>query len=101
MSKPKAYIASPMGFVENTRTWYDNTLLPTVSNMSNHLTRGLSMLHIYLKLILQKGPPRLGGARNATLSNHTRRIDLVIAVSFDQEPPDTGTVAEIALCSGS
>ncbi len=95
MSKPKAYIASPMGFAESTRTWYDNTLLPTVSKY----VEPLDPWTVDVTHILETDPTErpalwveLGMQHYQTIQEEA---DLVIAV-LDQEPPDTGTVAEIA-----
>jgi nucleoside 2-deoxyribosyltransferase len=84
----RAYVASPYGFAESTKTWYDATLLPLIAQHLEVLdpwtvpTEGTGA-ETWLAL----------GARHLATIEHD--ADLVVAC-LDQEPPDNGTVVEVA-----
>lgn len=87
----KAYVASPYGFAESTRTWYETTLLPLIREHVDVLdpweiqpgSFGDDPAATWLAL----------GARHLHTIEHD--ADLVVAC-LDQEPPDNGTVVEVA-----
>ena len=90
-ARHRAYVASPYGFAESTRQWYEATLLPLVREHVDVLDPWSVPLD----------PP--GSDPSARLlalgERHLRTIDseadLVVAC-LDQEPPDNGTVIEVA-----
>ncbi|MCD2198230.1 nucleoside 2-deoxyribosyltransferase [Actinomycetospora endophytica] len=85
-----AYLASPYGFAESTRHFYTDRLLPVVRShvdvidpweadlpdADERAERWLALGEFHLRSI-------------------TERADLVVAC-LDQEPPDNGTVVEVA-----
>lgn len=81
--KPPCYVASPYGFAESTKAFYYETLLPLVSKYVTVLdpwtAEPMPMLD-------------LGERHLDTIANEAK---LVIAC-LDQEPPDNGTVVEVA-----
>ncbi|GLZ49417.1 hypothetical protein Acsp06_56020 [Actinomycetospora sp. NBRC 106375] len=87
----RAYVASPYGFAESTRTWYETTLLPRLRE------------HVDVIDPWTVQPEAAGHDPAATWlalgERHLRTIeheaDLVVAC-LDQEPPDNGTVVEVA-----
>ena len=85
-----AYVASPYGFAESTRGWYDAVLLPLVR-------RHVEVIDPWAETPTEHPDPAerwLGlGARH--LANISERADLVVAC-LDQEPPDAGTLVELA-----
>jgi nucleoside 2-deoxyribosyltransferase len=91
VTRPRAYVASPYGFAESTRTWYETTLLPLIRR------------HVDVLDPWAVQPDGVGDDPAATWlalgERHLRTIeqdaDLVVAC-LDQEPPDNGTVVEVA-----
>ncbi|WP_433802321.1 nucleoside 2-deoxyribosyltransferase [Actinomycetospora sp. CA-084318] len=85
-----AYVASPYGFAESTRPFYEEHLLPTVR-------RRVEVIDPWTVELPTGGEPRdrwlaLGDVHLASIAE---RADLVVAC-LDQEPPDNGTVVEVA-----
>ena len=86
----RAYVASPYGFAESTRLWYDTVLLPLVA-------RHVEVLDPWAQPLGDETDPverwlGLGARHLATISE---RADLVVA-GLDQEPADAGTLVELA-----
>lgn len=85
-----AYVASPYGFAESTRPFYDEQLLPLVR-------RHVEVIDPWTVELPAGDEPRdrwlaLGDVHLASIAE---RADLVVA-GLDQEPPDNGTVVEVA-----
>lgn len=82
-----AYVASPYGFAESTRLFYTERLLPLVGR--------------YVEVIdpwavdLPTGEDPWLALGEVHLASIAERADLVVAC-LDQEPPDNGTVVEVA-----
>lgn len=95
IEKPNCYVASPYGFAESTRNWYYKKFLPI---LENHVII-LDPWSVSVKDIL-KAPPdercelwtKLGEHHLDTIAKEAK---LVVA-GLDQEPPDNGTVCEVA-----
>lgn len=85
-----AYVASPYGFAESTRGWYETVLLPLVR-------RHVEVIDPWVEVPIEHDEPRERwlelGARH--LRNVSERADLVVA-GLDQEPADAGTLVELA-----
>ena len=85
-----AYLASPYGFAESTRGWYETVLLPLVR-------RHVVVIDPWAEALIDHDEPRERwlelGARH--LRAITERADLVVAC-LDQEPADAGTLVELA-----
>jgi nucleoside 2-deoxyribosyltransferase len=93
--RPACYIASPCGFAESTRLWYRTVLVPLVAARAEVL----DPWSVDTSHIVSAAPGDayelsvdLGLANYRTIAE---RADLLVAV-LDQEPPDNGTVAEVA-----
>ncbi len=85
-----AYVASPYGFAESTRLFYTDRLLPLVR----------SHVDVIDPWEVELPPGGEAAARwlalgDVHLCSITERADLVVAC-LDQEPPDNGTVVEVA-----
>lgn len=85
-----AYLASPYGFAESTRAFYEQTLLPL-------LREHVQVIDPWSVELGDIADPRerwldLGDRHLDAISE---RADLVVAC-LDQEPPDNGTVVELA-----
>jgi nucleoside 2-deoxyribosyltransferase len=85
-----AYVASPYGFAESTRLFYTERLLPLVRSH-------VDVIDPWEADLPAGDDP--AGRWLALGENHLRaiaeRADLVVAC-LDQEPPDNGTVVEVA-----
>ena len=97
MSVPKEewYIASPSGFAESTNLWYEERLLPMVSKY----IEPLDPWAIDTKYILDAPKEdrsklwlELGERHLDTIKNQAKGVIAIL----DQEPPDNGTVVEVA-----
>ncbi|NMO88162.1 nucleoside 2-deoxyribosyltransferase [Actinomycetospora sp. TBRC 11914] len=85
-----AYVASPYGFAESTRHFYDQRLLPLVR-------AHVDVIDPWVVDLPPGDDPAqrwlaLGDVHLAAIAE---RADLVVAC-LDQEPPDNGTVVEVA-----
>jgi nucleoside 2-deoxyribosyltransferase len=82
-----AYVASPYGFAESTRLFYTERLLPVVR-------RHVEVIDPWTAELPTGDDPwlALGDVHLASIAD---RSDLVVAC-LDQEPPDNGTVVEVA-----
>jgi nucleoside 2-deoxyribosyltransferase len=78
------YAASPCGFAESTRFWYDYQLLPTLRRFYGEVIDPFRQD--------QSQDPELIAERNFRAIRE--RADLVVAV-LDGSPPDEGTVIEV------
>ncbi len=92
--KPNCYVASPYGFAESTKTFYEGTLLPMLRRHVNVLDPwSVDVGHILSAPTEDR--PRLwfdlGDHHYETIKTQAK---LLIAC-LDQEPPDNGTVAEV------
>jgi nucleoside 2-deoxyribosyltransferase len=94
MSIP-TYIASPYGFAEGTRYWYREVFLPLVSTY----VEVLDPWSVPLDHILSAAPEDRAELWIAHGQRHydtiAEKAKLLIAL-LDQEPPDNGTVCEVA-----
>jgi nucleoside 2-deoxyribosyltransferase len=91
--KVPTYIASPYGFADSTRSWYYRTFIPL-------LEKHVEVLDPWAEVL-----PTLSADASATdrwfqlgcrhLDNIKKNARLLVA-GLDQEPPDTGTVVELA-----
>lgn len=92
-SYPKCYIASPCGFSESTKLWYDTNLLPLLEMYVDVLDPwSVSVDHI-LKAPAGEKPglwTDLGEHHFDTIED----ANFLVAI-LDQEPPDNGTVCEV------
>jgi nucleoside 2-deoxyribosyltransferase len=94
-TRPTCYVASPCGFADATRLWYETVLLPLVEAYAVVLdpwSVDASQMASAKAVAPQEVSLALGEAHYAAIRN---RADLLVAV-LDQEPPDNGTVAEVA-----
>jgi nucleoside 2-deoxyribosyltransferase len=92
-NKPNCYVASPDGFAESTKYWYDNVLLPM---LDNYVTV-IDPWRIDVSQILEaEGVKKreLWTDLGDKCYDDVDRSKLVIAL-LDQEPPDNGTVSEV------
>lgn len=83
--KPPCYVASPYGFAESTKEFYYGTLLPLVSKY-------VTVIDPWAVDVGTMSWLDLGEHHLETIANEAR---LVVAC-LDQEPPDNGTVVEVA-----
>jgi nucleoside 2-deoxyribosyltransferase len=93
--RPACYVASPCGFAESTRLWYETVLLPLVGTYAVALDPWSTEIESTAPAdaaARYKHSLDLGEAHYATIAE---QADLLVAV-LDQEPPDNGTVAEVA-----
>lgn len=91
--KVPTYIASPYGFADSTRSWYYGTFIPLLKR------------HVEVLDPWAEAPLPLSADASATdrwlelgcrhLDNIKDNAQLLVA-GLDQEPPDTGTVVELA-----
>jgi nucleoside 2-deoxyribosyltransferase len=82
-----AYVASPYGFAESTGLFYAERLLPLVR-------RYVDVIDPWAE-DLPEGDDRWLALGDVHLASIADRADLVVAC-LDQEPPDNGTVVEVA-----
>jgi hypothetical protein len=82
-----AYVASPYGFAESTRLFYTEQLLPLVG-------RYVDVIDPWA-VDLPTGDDHWLALGDIHLASIAERADLVVAC-LDQEPPDNGTVVEVA-----
>ncbi|MDL5160573.1 nucleoside 2-deoxyribosyltransferase [Actinomycetospora termitidis] len=82
-----AYVASPYGFAESTRLFYTEQLLPLI-------TRHVDVIDPWA-VDLPQGDDRWLALGDIHLDSIAERADLLVAC-LDQEPPDNGTVIEVA-----
>lgn len=95
IEKPNCYVASPYGFAGSTLDWYNRIFLPL---LENHVTV-LDPWSVSVEDILKASPnerpelwTKLGEHHLDTIAKEAK---LVVA-GLDQEPPDNGTVCEVA-----
>ena len=92
--KPICYVASPYGFAESTKHWYTSILLPVLNKYVDVIDPWLvDGSHIFAapKEDRQGLWMDIGDAHFSSIE----RAWLIIAF-LDQEPPDGGTVCEVA-----
>ena len=95
MAKLTCYVASPLGFSETTRLWYESKLLPLLKEYVTVLDPwSVEVAHIL------SSPSADRPALWLELGEHhldtvAQKAKLVVAI-LDQEPPDNGTVIEVA-----
>jgi nucleoside 2-deoxyribosyltransferase len=93
--RPACYVASPCGFAASTQLWYESVLLPLVEAHATVLDPwSVDISHIASAKVAHQYELMLdlGEAHYTTIAD---QADLVVAI-LDQEPPDNGTVAEVA-----
>ncbi len=99
-NKPKAYVASPYGFAEGTKYWYDKVFLPLVSKY----IEPIDPWKFDVKPILEADENDKPGLWMDFGDNFYEIIKseakLLIAI-LDQEPPDIGTVCEVVWASAN
>jgi hypothetical protein len=93
--KEEWYIASPSGFAESTKLWYESELLP----MASKYVIPLDPWAVDVSSILAATPTEkpnlwldLGDHHYNTIRDRAKGLIAIL----DQEPPDNGTVAEAA-----
>ena len=88
------YVASPSGFAESTRYWYEEKLLPLIRTYVDVVDPWAVDPTNILEASDEVRPGLwldLGDHHYDTI----RDVDMMVAI-LDQEPPDNGTVAEVA-----
>lgn len=97
-SRPSCYVASPYGFAESTCTWYTNTFLPVLAPHVRVVDPWAVPVD-HIDAMDQVDRPE-AWVRHGLLHLNTIKsgIDLVVA-ALDQEPPDAGTLIELATAS--
>lgn len=90
--RPTAYVASPYGFAESTRLFYEERLLPVVQRHVEVIDPWKAALPDDDEADPARRWLALGDVHLASIAE---RSDLVVAC-LDQEPPDNGTVVEVA-----
>lgn len=93
--KPIGYVASPYGFAESTRGFYYDTLLPLVKRHITVIDPWAEDVSPILAAKPKDQPSMWLDLGETHLNNIATRAKIVVA-SLDQEPPDSGTVIEIA-----
>lgn len=91
--KVPTYIASPYGFADSTRSWYYDTFIPL-------LEKYVAVLDPWAEAPLKHSVDvsatdrwlNLGCRHLDNIKNNAR----LLVAGLDQEPPDTGTVVELA-----
>lgn len=98
-SKPRCYVASPLGFTESGRYWYERVLLPLLAPLVEIVDPWSITSGDEVNDARQRGKLRdlwlAIGRRNFSAIDN---CDIVVAV-LDGDPPDVGTVAEVAWAS--
>lgn len=99
-SRPRCYVASPLGFTEGGRAYYASTYLPALATVVEPVDPWSLTSHSEIQEALARGHERKLwleiAARNAAA---IRSSDLVAAYLEGQEP-DSGTVAEVGFAVG-
>lgn len=100
MGRPLCYVASPLGFSEPGRHYYENVYLPALSQVVDpidpwSLTTDAEVAEARSsgrerELALEIGRRNADGIRRATL----------LAALLDGQEPDSGTVAEVGFAAG-
>ena len=93
--KPEGYVASPYGFAESTRDFYTNKLLPIVARYIDVLDPWAVDVDHILTADASEQPKLwldLGDFHFDTIRDRAK----ILVAGLDQEPPDNGTVAEVA-----
>lgn len=100
MSRPRCYVASPLGFSETTRPWYRDVLLPTLAEVVEPVDPWA--LTSEEEIAAEYGAGRHReialeiGRRNVEA---IRSCDLLVA-QLDGQEADSGTVAELGFAAG-
>ncbi len=93
---PRCYVASPLGFTESGRDWYASTLLPLLARYFEIVDPWALVTQASIEEARASGELReywLGvGRRNFDAIDSCRYVVAVL----DGDPPDIGTVAEVA-----
>ena len=94
-AKQEWYIASPSGFAESTKLWYEQRLLPLVRKYVIPLDPWAVDVRHILDAPAAEQPQlwlNLGDYHFDTITQHAKGVIAIL----DQEPPDVGTIAEVA-----
>lgn len=93
--KPAGYIASPYGFAESTKDFYYGKLIPLVSRYIIVIDPwAVDVAHILAAPKQQQ--PELWFDHGDYHFNTIAKMAKVVIAALDQEPPDNGTVVEVA-----
>lgn len=95
IEKPNCYVASPYGFAESTKDWYYKIFLPLLEKHVTVLDPWSADVDAILNASPSERPAlwtKLGERHFDTIAKEAK---LVVA-GLDQEPPDNGTVCEVA-----
>jgi nucleoside 2-deoxyribosyltransferase len=90
----RCYVASPCGFAESTDLWYKTKLLPQLSKLVQVVDPWDEDVSHILKMPVEQRH-RLWVGLGMKHYGTIETCDLVVAI-LDQEPPDNGTVCEVA-----
>lgn len=93
----QCYVASPYGFAESTREWYNQTFLPLINKHVEPIDPWSVDVSSILSAPADEQPDKwldLGDHHFDTIKG----VDLVVA-GLDQEPPDGGTVGEVCFAA--
>lgn len=95
MNKPEGYVANPYGFAESTRYFYYGQLIPLVSKHITVIDPWKENIDHILAARPEDRPSLWLDLGDTHYNNIATRAKIVVA-GLDQEPPDNGTVAEVA-----
>jgi len=92
--KPEGYVASPYGFSESTKYFYEKALIPMVSRYITVLDPWKVDVGHILTAPEEQQPELWLDLGNYHYDTIAQRAKILVAC-LDQEPPDSGTVAEV------
>lgn len=100
MPRPRCYVASPLGFSETTRPWYQDVLLPALGSLVDpvdpwSLTTEQEIAAAHAagrdrEIALEIGRRNIAAIRSSSL----------LVAQLDGQEADSGTVAELGFAAG-
>lgn len=100
MTKPRCYVASPLGFSDATRPYYNNVYLPALAQVVTVVDPWSLTTDEEISAAIAHGREREMmlevGARNTAAIESAE----LLCAHLDGQEPDAGTVAEIGYAAG-
>jgi nucleoside 2-deoxyribosyltransferase len=100
VSRPRCYIASPLGFSEAGRDYYSATYLPALARVVEPVDPWALTSDEEVEAAHSSGRAREFGLEIARRNSEAIRSSSMLAAFLDGQEPDAGTVAEVGFAAG-
>jgi nucleoside 2-deoxyribosyltransferase len=100
MARPRCYVASPLGFSETTRPWYETVMLPALAELVEPVDPWALTTAAEIEAAYADGREREIALEIGRRNVEAIRSSELLVAQLDGQEADSGTVAEVGYAAG-